>query len=212
MKQVPYWAPPPALPKVRIRSYRTKFCRVNCFPLGIYVPLEGNNCNVTDRELCFCRLQIQTPKFVHLVAVLSKMLWPYLVQNNFFFFTSFALFCVSVGSRDSSVGIATCYGLDGRGIESRWGRDFSHLSRPALGPTQSPIQCVPGFSPGGTAAGAWRWPPTPSSAEVKERVELCLYSPSGPSWHVLEWTLLLPELRFRVVDICVNHVLHDHPS
>jgi hypothetical protein len=25
---------------------------------------------------------------------------------------------------DSSVGIATCYGLNGQGIESRWGRDF----------------------------------------------------------------------------------------
>ena len=33
----------------------------------------------------------------------------------------------------SSVGIATGYGLDGPGIESRWGRDFQHLSRPALG-------------------------------------------------------------------------------
>ena len=41
---------------------------------------------------------------------------------------------------DSSVGIATRYGLDGPGIESRWGRDFLHPSRPALGPTQPPIQ------------------------------------------------------------------------
>jgi hypothetical protein len=34
---------------------------------------------------------------------------------------------------DSSVSIVTRYGLEGPGIESRWGRDFPHLSRPALG-------------------------------------------------------------------------------
>ena len=37
----------------------------------------------------------------------------------------------------SVVGIVTDYGLDGPGIESRWGEIFC-LSRPALGPTQSP--------------------------------------------------------------------------
>jgi hypothetical protein len=40
--------------------------------------------------------------------------------------------------RDSSVGIATRYRLDGPEIESRWGRDFPHPSKPALGPTQPP--------------------------------------------------------------------------
>ena len=35
--------------------------------------------------------------------------------------------------RDSSVGIATCYGLGGPGIESRWARDLLLPSSPTLG-------------------------------------------------------------------------------
>jgi hypothetical protein len=46
----------------------------------------------------------------------------------------------------SSVGTAIGYGVNGPGIESRYGRDFPHLSSPAMGPTQIPVQWVPGLS------------------------------------------------------------------
>ena len=78
-------------------------------------------------------------------------------------------------NRNSSVGIATRYGLDGLGIESRWGRDFPDSSRPALGPTQPPIQRVPGLFPGVKRPGRDVDHPPPSSAEVEGRVELYLY-------------------------------------
>jgi len=42
--------------------------------------------------------------------------------------------------------IAPGYVLDDPGIESRWGRDFLHVSRPVLGSTQPPIQWVLGIS------------------------------------------------------------------
>jgi len=42
-----------------------------------------------------------------------------------------------------------------------------------------------GFFPGVKWPGCSVDHPPPSSAEVKERVELYLYSPSGPSWLVL---------------------------
>jgi hypothetical protein len=88
-------------------------------------------------------------------------------------------------SRDSIVGIETCYGLDGPGIESRRGRGFMHPSRPALVPTQAPIQWVSDLFPRGKLAGAWVDHPLPFSAEVKERIWLYLYSHSGHLWPVL---------------------------
>jgi hypothetical protein len=74
--------------------------------------------------------------------------------------------------RDSSVGIATRYGLDGTGIESRWRARFS-----------SPVQTGPGAHPASYTMGTGFFAevkrpgrgvdhPTPSSAEVKESVKL----------------------------------------
>jgi hypothetical protein len=60
---------------------------------------------------------------------------------------------------------------------------FTTASRPALGPTQSPIQLVPGvLSLEVKRSGRETDHLPPSSAEVKECVDLYLYSPNTPSW------------------------------
>jgi hypothetical protein len=83
----------------------------------------------------------------------------------------------------SSVGIETGYGRPR--IESRWGRDFPHLFRMALGPTQPPVQWVPGLSWGvKSGRGVTLTPHTLLVPMFKNRVELYLYSPQGPSWPV----------------------------
>jgi hypothetical protein len=65
------------------------------------------------------------------------------------------------GSRVSSVGIATCYRLDGPGIESRWGGE-SFRARPdwPCGPPGLLYDVYRVF-PGGRAARVWCWPLPP---------------------------------------------------
>jgi hypothetical protein len=60
---------------------------------------------------------------------------------------------------------------------------FTTASRPALRPTQPPIQWVPAaLSLGVKRPGREADHSPPCSAEVKEWVELYLHSPSTPSW------------------------------
>jgi len=51
------------------------------------------------------------------------------------------------GGSGSSVGVATDYGLDGPG-SNPGGDEIFRQARPALGPTQPPVQWVPGLSRG----------------------------------------------------------------
>ena len=62
--------------------------------------------------------------------------------KNIVFYSTYAV------GWDSSVGIATRYGLDIQGVESRRERDFRHPSLPVLKPTQPSIHWVPGLSLG----------------------------------------------------------------
>jgi hypothetical protein len=82
----------------------------------------------------------------------TTSLLPHDVGKDAFTFL-FHIFIMLV-DRDSSVGTATRYGLDAPGIESRWGRDFPHLSTPTLGPNQPPVQWIRLSLPWVKAAGA----------------------------------------------------------
>jgi hypothetical protein len=86
--------------------------------------------------------------------------------------------------RDSSVGIATRYGLDGDRIPMATRFSASVQTGPGAHPAS--YTTGTGSFPGVNWSGrGMDHPHTTPSAEVKERVELYLYSPSGPSWPVV---------------------------
>jgi hypothetical protein len=82
-------------------------------------------------------------------------------------------------SAASVVDIVTGYGPDGPGNESQWGRDFPHLSRPALGSTQPLVQWVPGLSHGKEQLGHDADPSPPSSVMVMKGYSYTSTPPIG---------------------------------
>ena len=65
------------------------------------------------------------------------------------------------------------------------GEIFRTRSRPALGPTQPPVQRVPGTLQEEKQPGRGADPSPTSKLRGHERVGLYLYSPSGPQWPVI---------------------------
>jgi hypothetical protein len=82
---------------------------------------------------------------------------------------------------ESVAGIATLYGLNGPGIEFRFGGEIFYTLQNYLG-YNSPSYTMGAVTfPSVKRQGfGFDYPPT-SSAAVKERIELYLYSPSGSS-------------------------------
>ena len=72
--------------------------------------------------------------------------------------------------RDSSVGIATRYGLDGAGIKSRWGAIFPTTAQTGPGAHPASYTTGAGSLPGVKRPGRGVDHPPLSNAEVKERV------------------------------------------
>jgi hypothetical protein len=80
------------------------------------------------------------------------------------------------------------------------GRDFPHPSQ--LGTGVHTASCTTGavLLPGIKRPRRGVSHPPTSSTEVKERVQLYIYSPAVPSWHIIETTLLLLYL-FKVLKV-----------
>jgi len=89
-------------------------------------------------------------------------------------------------ARESSVGRATRYGMDGPGIESRWGEArFPALVQTSPGAHPTCYMMGNGSFPGVKRPGRGVYYPPPSSDEVKEIVDLYIYSAFGSSWTVV---------------------------
>jgi hypothetical protein len=120
----------------------------------------------SSQEILHLLWNPNVPCHVHnsppLVPVLSQLQPVYRFQPNFTTIHSY------IGSRDSSVGIATRLRAGRSGFDSRGGGLFTTVSRTALGPTQPPIHWVPGaLSLGVKRPGRDADHSPPSSAEVK---------------------------------------------
>jgi hypothetical protein len=115
----------------------------------VWVQLTGMLCGCVWVQLtgmlCEC-------VWVQLTGILCACVWMQLIgegkKTSHYAKPLTTLLYFTYSGPGSSVSIATGCGLDGKGIESCYGCNFSHTSRPALGPTQPPVQWVSGLSQG----------------------------------------------------------------
>jgi hypothetical protein len=175
MQNVPYWGPR------NIRRHHKKCSRLGDLAPRICALLNACTKNVVLDEqsvlMWTClrwtlRLGTHTHTHTKYIIHIHTIIYIYYILLHI-------MYIYYIHGAGIAQSVATCYGLGGPEIESRWAAIFrTHPDRP-WGP---PSLLYNGYRvfPGGKAAGAWRWPPTPPGADVEWRVE--------PSWPVLGWT------------------------
>jgi len=128
-----------------------------------------------------------------------RSVWPSHPQRCVKTVNHWCLYPAGAG-RDSVVGTATRYGLDGPGIECRWRGKGARFSAPGAHPAFYSMGT--GTFPGVKRPGRGADHPPSSSAQVKGRVQLYLYSAHRTSWLVLEWTLYLSGFPMTPKNVC----------
>jgi len=127
---------------------------------------------------CSVNLQFHTSKLIKICLSRTKII--YFVES-----------VINVNCcRYQHNSIATRYGLDGSRIESRWGRVFRTCSDRAWSP-RNLLHNGYRFFPGDKRTGRGVEHALPFSAEVKEIIELYVYSSCGPSRQAPGWNLSL---------------------
>jgi hypothetical protein len=76
----------------------------------------------------------------------------------------------------NDLGKVSCV-LEGAAVQSNCRREIPHPPRPFVGPTQPPVQRVPGLYPEVNSLGCGVDHPSPSSAKFKETLEIQIRSP-----------------------------------
>jgi hypothetical protein len=166
---------------------------VNCFETfrANYVVRAGGWKSVFDVTFNLLSELFFRISVVYFFATLDKSIIFFLELRIPLFLLRFVISRLDWGS---SVGIATRYGQDGPDIESYLGEGeifYTRSDRP-WGPPSLLYNGYRVSFPGVKRPGRGGNHPPQSSAEVKERIELYLYSPFGPSWPVVGRALPLP--------------------
>ena len=158
---------------------RQRRCRV-----ASNFPRQSSRSARARRESAVLHSAERRQAFMYLISATAALFWQLKWTSSLVSKT----YSHSPVGRDSSVGIATRHELDSPGIETRWGRYSAPVQ---TGPGAHPASytvVLPGVKRPGRGVNH----SPPSSADVKERVELYLHSPSGPSWPVLGRISLQP--------------------
>ena len=123
------------------KSFRGCFCFQGLRAAIQSQPLAKNRLNLSVQQILNNNLEVHTLPIVPVYRVQTGILFAY--SPTFIINSSKCKFAYLLAERrpGSSVRIANDYGLDGPGIESRWGRDFPPVQ---TGPGAHPASCTMG--------------------------------------------------------------------